>query len=143
MSGHDDGPQRFVDEISRIRERLRDLNGVHHKSIRDQWELAMCRMMEFLNEKPGHLEEYIKNLRRVSRDDIGQALLDNMLEQVKQIKKESYDAVDLPDDDSITELDGANRTISKSHALLSMVYRLWAIERALHTHVGEPADVEN
>ena len=120
-----------------------DLNRMHYRNIQGQLELAMCKMMEFLNEKPQHIEEYIKNLRSISTDDIGQALLDNMLEQIKQIKSELNSTIELPDDDPITVLDDANKLLSKNHLLLNLVNRLQTMETMLHTHVGDPSKEEN
>ena len=120
-----------------------DLNDMHHRNIQGQLELAMCKMMEFLNEKPQHIEEYIKSLRSISTDDIGQALLDNMLEQIKQIKSELNSTIELPDDDPITVLDDANKLLSKNHLLLNLVNRLQTMETMLHTHVGDPSKEEN
>ncbi len=119
------------------------MNETHHRAIRDQLELAMCRMMEFLNEKPRHLEEYATNLRKISKDDIGQAMLDNMLEQIKQIKTELNNTIDLPDDDQITDLDDANKLLSKNSVLLNLVNRLQTVECVLHTHIDDPAGEEN
>ena len=113
MSEHNKNSQQLIDEITRIRRRMGDLNRMHHRNIQEQLELAMCKMMEFLNEKPQHIEEYIKNLRSISTDYIGQALLDNMLEQIKQIKAELNSTIELPDDDPITVLDDANKLLSK------------------------------
>ena len=143
MSGHNKNSQQSIDEITRIRRRMGDLNDMHYRNIQEQLELAMCKMMEFLNEKPQHIEEYIKNLRSISTDDIGQALLDNMLEQIKQIKSELNSTIELPDDDPITVLDDANKLLSKNHLLLNLVNRLQTMETMLHTHVGDPSKEEN
>ena len=143
MSEHNKNSQQLIDEITRIRRRMGDLNRMHHRNIQEQLELAMCKMMEFLNEKPQHIEEYIKNLRSISTDDIGQALLDNMLEQIKQIKAELNSTIELPDDDPITVLDDANKILSKNCLLLNLVNRLQIMETMLHTHVDDPSKEEN
>ena len=143
MTKRKNNTRQHIDEISRIRQRLGDFNDVHHRNIRDQLELAMCKMMEFLNEKPTYLDDYVKNLRNMSTDDIGQALLDNVAEQLKQIKAEINSTIELPDDDEITELDDANQITSKNYILLNLISRLHHIEIILHTHVGESHDDEN
>lgn len=143
MTKRKNNTRQYIDEISRIRQRLSDFNDVHHRNIRDQLELAMCKMMEFLNEKPTYLDDYVKNLRNMSTDDIGQALLDNVAEQLKQIKTEINSTIELPDDDEITELDDANQITSKNYILLNLINRLHHIEIILHTHVGESHDDEN
>ena len=93
MAKRDTITQQHIDETSRIRQRLDDINSIHHRNIRDQLELAMCIMAEFLNEKPRKLEEYIESLRNISNDDVGQALLDNLLEQIRQIKMQLNSAI--------------------------------------------------
>ena len=142
MPGRKSDSSQSIDEVSRIRQRLDDINNLHHRHIRDQLELAMCSMMEFLNEKPRLLEEYAQNLRGVSRDDIGQELLDNILEQVRQIKTELNKTID-PPADGVAVLDDANDVFSKNTVLLGMINKLQRIEAILHTRVGEPATEEN
>ena len=132
---------RSVAEISRVRQRLKDVNDIHYKSIRDQMDLAWYKMMELLDAKPVLLESYAKNLRKISSDDVGQALLDNVLEQVEQIKKELHKALEYPDE--TTDLEGSNNTLSRNRALLDLINRLARLEEMLDTHVGEPTDKEN
>ena len=103
----------------------------------------MCKMVEFLNEKPRKLEEYIENLRNISNDDVGQALLDNLLEQIRQIKMQLNSAIAVPDDDQTADLDDANGILSKNYMLLNLINRLQYIDNILRTHIDESATGEN
>ena len=143
MAKRDTITQQHIDETSRIRQRLDDINSIHHRNIRDQLELAMCIMVEFLNEKPRKLEEYIENLRNISNDDVGQALLDNLLEQIRQIKMQLNSAIAVPDGDQTADLDDANEMLSKNYMLLNLINRLQYIDNILRTHIDESATGEN
>lgn len=137
----DPGNTRSVEEISRVRQRLNDVNEHQYRNIRDQLDLAWCKMMELLETKLALVDAYAQNLRKISKDDVGQALLDNVLEQAKQIKKELYKAPEYPDE--TTDLEGSNNTLSKNRTLLDLINRLARLETMLHTHVGEPTDEGN
>lgn len=137
----DPADSRLGEEVYRVRQRLNDVNDLHYRNIRDQLDLAWCKMMELLDTKLELVEAYAQNLRKISNDDVGQALLDNVLEQTGQIGKELRDSLEYPDE--TTDLEGSNNALSKNRALLDLINRLARLEAVLDTHVGEPTDEGN
>lgn len=132
---------RSADEVSRVRQRMNDVNDLHYRNIRDQMDLAWCKMMELLATKLPLIEGYAQNLQKISKDDIGHALLDNALEQARQIKKELHKVPEYPDETD--DLEGTNNVLSNNRTLLELINRLARLEAMLDTHVGEPTDEKN
>lgn len=134
----------IIDEITRIRQRLESINKLQHRNIRDQLELALCKMIEHLNEKPKYLYQYISELRTLSKDDVGLGLLDTLHDQVRNVNSDFNKVLeDVEHDESTSDLQIIDSLLKRINELSNLVKRLQRIEEVLNTHIGEPATENN
>lgn len=137
-------PTAIIDEITRIRQRLESINELQHRNIRDQLELALCKMMEHLNEKPKYLYQYISELRALSKDDVGLGLLDTLHDQVRNVNSDFNKVLeDVEHDESTSDLRIIDSLLKRINELTNLVKRLQRIEEVINTHIGEPVAEDN
>ncbi len=132
------------DKIKKTRERIEEINDLHLSSINDQLDITNCRLQGFIDRKSQILIEYVRNLRVFSTDDIGQAILDNLNDSIREIRSQLVSILeDIQNYDGDSGLEQSNFITSKIEELLSLINRLEDIETILHTHLGESHTEDN